>query len=395
LRQARGVKSAVKRWGKSVKRRDVVVPIVTALIGAAAVWNKRPPCPPPKCDWEECGDFVQRALKDCADQRKPLKVAVMELMAGQLPPEDEWIPDSTRQRLENILVNVGATELQVSSRATMAFTCGPIRTKAPKDRRAEEMKCALMLGIHKTISGNLSISMTKSEVSLSVQVQDVCRSGVIDASFAHEESKPRLIELQNQIFGDLLRKWLNIDEETIRGLLAKGSKGTPEDFKRLQESFPHAHEDRTPRASEAPPGIGAPVAASSQKPEPYAWGITMAHAQETPSSEKDAILELLRQYGEALRSRTVDKCEELQVEMTERQRKSLQDYFSSANNLSVDISKVDITVKGDDALATFTRTDRFTEVPSGRDVELEVRVSTLLTKQNGRWKIRGLMKPSY
>ena len=46
------------------------------------------------------------------------------------------------------------------------------------------------------------------------------------------------------------------------------------------------------------------------------------------------------------------------------------------------------------ALATFTRSDDFVDAQSGVPVHLEVRVSNVLARQGGDWKIRGLKKPS-
>jgi len=54
---------------------------------------------------------------------------------------------------------------------------------------------------------------------------------------------------------------------------------------------------------------------------------------------------------------------------------------------------VDLAVEGDEALATFTREDTFVDVGSGRHMHLEVRISGILTKQQGAWKIQGLRDP--
>ena len=51
-------------------------------------------------------------------------------------------------------------------------------------------------------------------------------------------------------------------------------------------------------------------------------------------------------------------------------------------------------VEGDDALATFTRSDDFLDAQTGTPVHLEVRVSNVLTRRDGGWKILGLKKPS-
>jgi len=84
----------------------------------------------------------------------------------------------------------------------------------------------------------------------------------------------------------------------------------------------------------------------------------------------------------------------LQVGMSDAQRASLQRYFDIAPDLHVRILDVDVAVEGDEALATFTREDSFTDRRSGRHMRLEVRISGILAKQDGEWKIRGLRDPS-
>ena len=73
-------------------------------------------------------------------------------------------------------------------------------------------------------------------------------------------------------------------------------------------------------------------------------------------------------------------------------RDALQRYFQNANALRVQFSKMDIVVEGDEALATFTRTDDFTDAASRLPVHLEVRVSNVVTREATGWKIRGIKK---
>ena len=69
-------------------------------------------------------------------------------------------------------------------------------------------------------------------------------------------------------------------------------------------------------------------------------------------------------------------------------------YFENAARLKVEFSNFETLVEGNEALATFTRNDVFNDVRSGRDMHLEVRVSSVLAKQEGSWRIRALRKPS-
>jgi TolB-like protein/ketosteroid isomerase-like protein len=298
----------------------------------------------------------------------PLKVAVMEFEAQQLSPEDAWIAGQTRDSLNAILCNVGATELNVDSAEKIAFKC----------KTLEKIECAEKLGIHKMISGK--ISANQSRVFLEVRVVDVEHGGSLEHSFPHEGPKKDLIELQNEAAEDLLNAFqIKLTPEKRHLLFASRTKGTAESYRDFYDSLPVAEGEPLSFRPRAPQGLDV-----------LAWGITAAYAED----EKADILALLQQYSEALEAKSVDRCAALQVDMDERQRDSLRRYFDNAKNLHVQISKVDIAVEGNDAVATFTRRDEFTEAPTGRDVQLEVRLSGLLTKQHGHWKIRGLRKPS-
>ena len=82
------------------------------------------------------------------------------------------------------------------------------------------------------------------------------------------------------------------------------------------------------------------------------------------------------------------------VEVTPSMRDALTRYFATADSLKVRFSNFDILIEGNEAVATFTRNDEFKDAHNGRDIHLEVRVSSVVAKQDGGWKIRGLRKPS-
>jgi ketosteroid isomerase-like protein len=75
-------------------------------------------------------------------------------------------------------------------------------------------------------------------------------------------------------------------------------------------------------------------------------------------------------------------------------RSALERYFQNAQDLKVQFSNFDILVEGDEALATFTRSDDFKDAQTGKPVHLEMRVSSIVAKQTDGWKIRGMKKPS-
>ena len=80
--------------------------------------------------------------------------------------------------------------------------------------------------------------------------------------------------------------------------------------------------------------------------------------------------------------------------MTDGMRDARSRYFSNARELRVQFSDLELVFANDEALATFTRIDDFTDGDSGRAVHLKVRVNSVIAKQGDTWKIKLLKKSS-
>jgi hypothetical protein len=121
---------------------------------------------------------------------------------------------------------------------------------------------------------------------------------------------------------------------------------------------------------------------------------TAAPAQKPLNPQPTEIEIFFKEYKAALEDENVGAFADINVKFDKRGRDSLQQYFDIADDLRVNISDEDIAVEGDGVVATFTRSDQFRTHGNGKDVQLEVRLSALLTNQGGHWKIRALRKPS-
>jgi hypothetical protein len=62
-------------------------------------------------------------------------------------------------------------------------------------------------------------------------------------------------------------------------------------------------------------------------------------------------------------------------------------------DLQIEFSDLSVIVQDQEALATFTRTDTFTDAATGRPARIEVRLSSVLVHAGDSWRIRGLKKP--
>ena len=301
----------------------------------------------------------------------PLVIGVMEIRArGPVP---EWMRDFTRDGLNTVLSKVNG--LQVYSKQKIDF----LREK----RRLSEIEAAERLGISRMISG--TIAVMDGSVTLEVQVVDI-GSGLLLDTERVEGSQEQLVELQNHAAVNMVRA-LNVVLSTAEAkkILAKRTNETLDAYKLLTETL----EGFT--VEEERPGARKPAARGTTSgflPWPAA-----AYAQQD-GAEEAAVRRLLESYRAALETKNLDQLAAIQVAMSDSQRDALRRYFENADSLKVQFTNVDILFEGNEALATFTRNDVFKDARSGREMHLEVRMSSVLAKEANGWKIRGLKKPS-
>jgi len=297
----------------------------------------------------------------------PLVVGVMEVHArgGAVP---EWMPEVTRDGLNTVLSKFPA--VRVYSRQKIDF----LREK----RHVSEIEAAEILGMTKMIAATLSVA--DNNATLEVQVVDIA-SGLLVASERARGPVDGLIELQNQVAVKALKALgINPSDDEVRTILANRTNETLESYKLLNDTLGKGAETATPAPRHGPPGHSS-----------LGWR-AVAFAQE-PSAEEKAIHGLLDQYRIALERKDIDALGKIQT-VTEEQRNALVRYFENAKGLAVRISDVDILIEADEALATFTREDVFTEVRTGRQIHLEIRISGVLSREDAGWKVRTWRKPS-
>ena len=335
----------------------------------------------------------------------PLVVGVMDFEAHGPSPDTAWLSRRTRDSLNTILSRFG--ELRVYAKEKIDF----MREK----RGLREIEVAQELGITKMVSG--TVSMVDDRVTLEVRVVDI-PSGFLDASIPGERRKEELIDLQNDVAVELLRALqIPLDSERLKRTFAHRTNETSDRYDLLYDTLGGFAEEPagepSPAAPPSPPAVPplslfvwtASAHAAEWQPDapdaPLAGGgeALVARAEEADPAAESApdqasIRDLLERYRTALEAESIDDLAGLHVQMTDVQRQALGRYFQSADALRVRIFGIDVVVEGDEALATFTREDVFTDTRSGREVHLEVRVSSLLAREDGVWKIRGLKRPS-
>lgn len=293
----------------------------------------------------------------------PLTVGVTGVSAhGDVPA---WMQDNTRDGLNTLLSKV--SRLRVFSREKIDFL---------RERRGlSEIEVAETLGIQKMIVG--SLAMDGADVVLEARVVDIA-TGILDASESARGHVDGLIELQNALAANLLgalRVGLSDDERNT--LFARRTKETLDGYRRLADTFGAAPE----RPSTPPAERGN----TSWLPGPRAAWADTADAEL-------AIRGLLESYRAALEREDVAAVAAVHVELGPDQRTSFERYFESAEGLRVALSDVDVMLDGDEALVTFTRRDEFRDRDSGKEMQLEVRLSSVVVQQGGRWLMRGVKR---
>jgi TolB-like protein/ketosteroid isomerase-like protein len=298
-------------------------------------------------------------------------VGVMAFGAEGSGPEVEWTRRVTRDSLNAILSKV--EELRVYAKEMVDFK----REKYG----LSEIEVAQDLGITKMISGTIGVS--GSVVSVEVRLVDI-RTGFLEASISRQRPRHELIELQNEIAAALLGALgVSLSPERLHTLFGHRRQETLESYESFYDTLGDVE---PPRA--APPGDGD----SRWAPRPWRFALGgVAHAQGGDEAEIRALLEA---YRVALEAEDIERLARLQIDMTDRQRAGLARYFASVRNLRVRLSAIDIAIAGDEALVSFTREDLFDDERSGRPVHLDTRISRLLAKRDGVWKIGDRRDPS-
>jgi class 3 adenylate cyclase/TolB-like protein len=294
-----------------------------------------------------------------------LSVGVTGVSArGDVPA---WMQDSTRDSFNTLLSKVKG--LRVFSREKIDF----LRQR----RGLSDIEVAETLNLQRMISGSLGVD--GGDIVIDVRVIDP-PTGVIIVSESVTGNAEDLIELQNQAASVVLNALgVQLSESDRAQLFARRSKATLEGYRALADTF-----------GEAPESAIGPPEASDRRSWLMSWP-RAAMAQEADPAEAP-IRAVLEAYRVALEKKDLEAVAATHIELTPEQRTGFERYFGSADGLTVAISNVDVLIEGNEALLTFTRRDVFRDHKSGKEVELEVRLSSEVIQKNDQWLLRGVKR---
>jgi CHAT domain-containing protein len=313
----------------------------------------------------------------------PLVVGVMEVQA-RTPNVPSWMRALTRDGLNTILGKF--PPIKVYSRQKIDF----LREK----RHLSEIEAAEDLGMSKMLSAGVAVD--ENNVTLDLDIVDI-KTGLLETTERVVGPPDKLMELENELAVRALRA-LGVDPtpQQVKAIVDSRGNETLDAYRMFTETFgegkPHAGGSGAPAPPPATPGPtreGPNIPATGPGTSWLPWQ-AVAWAEEGDGDEA-AIRALLNRYGAALSSRSVDEVASVQPGLSDTDRQKLATYFQFAPDLRVQISDVDVLREGDDAVATYTRRDEFTDSRSGRHFALEAsRTAKLKKATDGAWKIIAL-----
>jgi ketosteroid isomerase-like protein/TolB-like protein len=285
-------------------------------------------------------------------------------------PENSWMREALRDGLNTQLSSL--SRVKVYSKEFLDF----LVTR----QGLSEIEVANRLNISKMLTGSfLAVSGT---VKIDTHVVDVA-SGVIETSYTTTGPEERFLDLQNDVaLGVVARLDLPVTEQERQALLARRETDM-EALRLLLESE---------GAGRRPPGT--PSASDTTEPEATSrwmhfswWPPSVAAAVDEGADDEERIRTLLERYRQAMQSGQVEALTSLYTELNADQRQAQERYFASVRDLEVGIAEIDIAVVGDEAVVSYTRTDRFVDRRTGRQMEIAVRLTKTLLRHEGEWKL--------
>jgi TolB-like protein len=301
-----------------------------------------------------------RRVRPDADPR-PIALGVLRFRAAGVAEPDLWIRDAVRDALNTQLADLAG--VRVYSREFLDF----LMTR----QGLSEVEAATRLGIEKILAG--VVTVVGDDVHVDTQVVDIA-SGVIEGSFTRDGRRDDVLGLENEVVFGVVQKLglrLTADDE---GRLAARRATDVGALRRLMGV------EGGKAALAPPPGVPRPPS-----PDGSRWiGPGNAWAADADPAERD-IVAFLERYRRATEAGDVRALATMYATFTEAQRAALASYYAGVRDLRVAIDNVVIAVVGGEAVVSYSRTDDFVDVLTGRPMHVALRVTKTVARKDGAW----------
>lgn len=289
-------------------------------------------------------------------------------------PESDWMREALRDSFNTELSQLASAK--VYSKEFVDFL---IRRK-----NLSEIEAMTELGVAKMLSG--SFTVVDDSLQITTRIVDV-QTGVLDASYVTVGHVNNFFDLRNKIVLEAIDRLKLPVTATERQALVARQRASVDNLKRLL-----AAEGATRPASGR---RDAPAAAESEpRSQLPRWiqraldsAASPATAAEAPEGD-GAIRELLERYRRAMEQRDLDAMAAIYLDYSDEQRGAQEAYFENVRDLRVAIADVEVVVLGDEAIASFTRTDDFVDGETGEPMHMVVRLTKNLERRDGTWRMR-------
>jgi len=301
-------------------------------------------------------------------------------------PESSWMTEAIRDNLNGQLSKVSG--LEVYSKEYIDFLV--------EDGVTNELKVAHELGIARMISG--SYIVTGDRLRIEAHVVNV-GTGMLEESDSVEGPQDQFFEMQARLAFKIARHLdIHVSPEEEAAIASAPASSSLDAFKLLMDAEEGSSaSDSPPKRLPELPQSGRLSPPDSTWPKLLVWAakkgaawfsVSTARAEEPDGSEQE-IRQVLERYRQAYEAKDLDLLSSVYTELTPKQRQARVRYFENTEDLVVAINDVRIAIRGDNAIAMYTRADQFTDTKTGESVKLDVRLTKKLRKTDGDWKLIG------
>jgi TolB-like protein len=322
----------------------------------------------------------------------PNTIGVMEFRNVRADPEHDWVGTALRLAFNTELSKVRALKVYAPE----------LIDRTTKNSGADQLDTAKRLGIDRLITG--SFSVVGSTILIDARIVNA-GTGLQEGSDSVQGSLAEFFNLQKKLVLSLLRR-LRVRLSPEEGTSIQNPTNTDVDAYRLLLETEEALEEAQPPPLRSPtPKITATVPQPQSRLERRGLGTgqsgldvnglvqfllsAIAYAAEPQGAAESDVRQLLEEYRRALEQKDPDRLADLYVSFSAHRRDALREYFNNADDFTVELADVIVTPRGNEMTVSYTRRDRFVDKGTSKPVSLEVRLTRIVVREGGKWKIAG------
>lgn len=327
-------------------------------------------------------------------------IGVMEFHNVRSDPEHDWVGTALRLAFNTELSKVRALHVYAPE----------LIDRTAKELGTDDLATAQRLGIDRLVTGSFSIVGTTALID--ARIVDTT-TGLQEGSDSVRGDLSDMFDLQKKLVLSMLRR-LRVKLSPEEGNSIENGSNRDVDAYRLLLDTEEAFDEATPTPRRPTP-IEAPLSRREEGTAPrrgmlavssalamlvehtvlpsvsLAAGLPpgVAYAEESSGETDGAVRKLFEEYQQALQAKDVDHLATLYVSFSARRREALRAYLDNAKDYEAEIADVTVVPHGNETAVSYTRRDRFVDRGTGKPINLEVRLTRIVVREGGKWKIRG------